>query len=256
MLLVISCLCGGFVVAQDKPRDGMMTKKAMEAKKKMMATDLVTAAKKSMTSKESMVPGMVAREMVQLEMMQDKEAMGMIEKATMVKTSDDKLMMDDEKISMAGEKIMAEQTAMQMLFQELVARHVASKKMAMMKKTDPQIMTGAGKEMKSMMMDDGAMMGAKKDMMSSENSAMMLAREELIHSLMLDKEVMAMVEKESMMLEDPKMAQMMSDEKMKMEGEAIVKDKGKAKGIMQDTMLRKMIDGKQNMMKGDAKAKK
>ena len=256
MLLVLSCLCGGFVMGQDKPQAGMTTKKAMEAKKKMMATETMTAAKKGMMSKESMVPGMVAKEMVQQEMMQDKEAMGMIEKTTMAKTSDDKMMMGDEKISMAGDKMMEEPTAMQMLFQELVARHIASKKMAMMKKADPKMMTPAGKEMKSMMMDDGAMMAAKKDLMSSESSAIMMAREELIHSLMLDKEVMAMVEKESMMHEDPKMAPMMSDEKMKMEGEAMVKDKGKAKGMMQDTMVRKMIDGKQKMMKGDAKAKK
>ena len=93
-------------------------------------------------------------------------------------------------------------------------------------------------------------------MMARENSAMMMAREELIHSLILDKEVMAMVEKESMMHEDPKMAPMMGDEKMKREGEVMMKDKGKAKGMMQETMDPKMIDGKQKMMKDDAKAKK
>ena len=162
----------------------------------------------------------------------------------------------DDKVSMAGETMMAQPSAMQTLFQELVARHIAVKKIGMMKKADPKMMTPAGQEMKSMLMDDGALMGAKQEMIFNENSAMMMAREELIHSLMLDKEIMALVEKESMMHEDPKMAPMMSDEKMEMEGEAMVKDKGKAMALMQETMVRKMIDGKQKMMKDDSKGKK
>jgi len=189
-------------------------------------------------------------------MLRDKDAMGMVEKATMAKATDARKMLGDDKVSMAGETMMAQPSAMQTLFQELVARHIAVKKIGMMKKADPKMMTPAGQEMKSMLMDDGALMGAKQEMIFNENSAMMMAREELIHSLMLDKEIMALVEKESMMHEDPKMAPMMSDEKMEMEGEAMVKDKGKAMALMQETMVRKMIDGKQKMMKDDSKGKK
>jgi len=41
-----------------------------------------------------------------------------------------------------------------------------------------------------------------------------------------------------------------------MEGEAMVKDKGKAMALMQETMVRKMIGEKQKMMKDDSKGKK
>jgi len=256
IVLVACCLCGGAAIGQDKSRDVATSKNVTAAKKQMMAPETMASAKKSMMGKGSVVPGMVAREMVQQEMMQDKQAMGMVEKATMAKKPDDKMMMSDDHVSMASERMMTEPAAMQTLFQELVARHIASKKMVMMKKADPKMMTMAGQEMKSMMMDEGSMMGAKKDLVASENSAMMMAREELIHSLMLDKEVMAIVEKEAKLQEDPEMAPMISDEKMKMEGEAMMKDKTRAKGMMQETMVRQMVESRQKMMKDDPKPKK
>ncbi len=257
LLFVVCCLAGTIVIGQDKTKEATMTKGAMMAKKKLMEPETMAAAKKSMMAKDSMVPAMVAKEMVHQEVMHDKEAMGMVEKATMTKPTDDKMMLSDEHVSMAGDKMMDEPTAMQMLFQELVARHIASKKVMMMKKADPKMMSMASKEMKSMVMDEGAVMAAKKELMTSESSAMMMAREELIQSLMMDKDVMAMVEKEAKMQEDPKMAPMMSDEKMKMSGEMMVKDKGKAKGMMQETMVRQMVDGKKKMMmKDDTKSKK
>ena len=92
--------------------------------------------------------------------------------------------------------------------------------------------------------------------MASDDSAMMMAREELIHGLMLDKDVMALVEKEALVHADPKMAPMMSDEKLKMASDSMAKNKGMVKGMMKETMVRKMADTKVKMMKGDAKPKK
>ena len=66
---------------------------------------------------------------------------------------------------------------------------------------------------------------------------------------------MAIVEKSAMMKDDPKMAPMMSDEKMKMASDAMMKDKEQMKGMMHSTMMRQMVDGKQKMMKGDMKKK-
>ncbi len=120
----------------------------------------------------------------------------------------------------------------------------------MMHKSDPT-MSMAGQHMKGMVMDEKAMMGAKKDMLASEHSAMTMAREELIHSLMLDKEVMDLVKQASKMQHDPAVAPMMSDEKIKMEGDSMMKDEGKTKGMMQETMVRHMIHSKDKMMKDD-----
>jgi hypothetical protein len=47
----------------------------------------------------------------------------------------------------------------------------------------------------------------------------MMAREQLISSLLMDKEIMALVEKEAMKQMDPKMAPMMADDKVKMAGD-------------------------------------
>lgn len=248
-------LCAGVVGAQEQPGEKKMSSRAMAAKKKLMAPETMAAARKSMLGKDSMVPGMVAREMVQQELMNDKEAMGMVEKANMAEPPADNRL-GDEHVMSAGESMMEEPAAMQSLFQELVARHIASKKIAMMKKGDAKSTSMAGKQMKAMMMDNEAVMAAREEMMTSESTAMMMAREELIHSLMLDKEVMAMVEKEAKMQEDPRMAPMMSGDKMKMEGEAMTKDKKKAKAMVQETMVRSMVDGKQKMRQGDVKPKK
>jgi len=259
VVCVACCVWSSVVFGQETMKEGAMSKTAAAAKKKLMAPETKDAAKKAMMGKDSKVPGMVSKEMIHEEMKSDKETMGKVEKTTMTQSPDDKMMMSEEKVSMAGKKMMDEPDAMHGLFQELVARHIAAKKIATMKKTDPKMVTKGGKEMKAMLMDDGAMMKTKKEMMTSEETAMMMAREELIHSLMLDKEVMALVEKEAAMHEDPKMAPMMADDKMKMEGEAMMKDKGKAKGMMQETMVRKMVDDKMTegkMVEGKPKMKK
>ena len=152
----------------------------------------MTAAKMSMMGEKSMMPSMVAKEMMHMEMMHDKDVMGMVEKGTMTKPGDDMMMMSDKHVAIATEKMVADSEAMQMLFQQLVARHIAAKKMEMMmKKPDGKMMSMAGREMKSMMMNEESTMAAKKEMMSSEESAMMMARESLIQSLMEDEDVMA-----------------------------------------------------------------
>ena len=90
------------------------------------------SARMMMMDEKSMVPMMVAKEMVYQEMMHDKDVIGMVEKVTMMKDSDDMMMISGKHVEMATEKMMADPAAMQMLFQELVARHIASKKMKMM----------------------------------------------------------------------------------------------------------------------------
>lgn len=255
MSLAVCLLCGSLLIAQDKPKAAPMMKGAMAAKKKMMEPKAMESARMMMMDEKSMVPMMVAKEMVHQEMMHDKDVMGMVEKGTMMKDSDD-MMMSGRHVEMATEKMMDDPAAMQMLFQELVARHIASKKMKMMlEKPDAKMMSMASKELKTMMMDEKSMMMAKKEMMSSEESVMMMAHESLIHSLMQDKDVMAMVEKAATMKDDPKMAPMMSDEKMKMASDAMMQDKEQMKGMMQSSMIRQMVHGQQKMMKGDMKKK-
>ena len=111
----------------------------------------------------------------------------------------------------------------------------------------------AGGAMKKMAMDKDMMMSSKKMMMSSEESAMMMAREQLISSLMMDKEVMALVEKEAMKQMDPKMAPMMADDKVKMAGEMMMKDKAAMDGTMRELMARNMVMEKHRMMMKDMK---
>ena len=66
VLLAVSCLSSSLSVAQDKPKAPMM-KDAMMAKKMMMEPKTMTAAKMSMMGEKSMVPSMVAKEMMHLE---------------------------------------------------------------------------------------------------------------------------------------------------------------------------------------------
>jgi hypothetical protein len=78
---------------------------------------------------------------------------------------------------------------------------------------------------------------------------MLMAHQSLVHSLMQDKEVMAMAKKTAMMKDDLKMATMISDEKIRMASDAMMKDKEQMTGmmhstIMHSTMMRQMVDGK------------
>jgi len=131
--IAMFALCGlcGIVNGQETSKDGAAMK-SMAAKKMIMAPETMAAAKKSMMGPDSMVPAMVAKEMVRQEVMQDQDVMRMTEKNSMAKPGGDKIMKNDKQASMAGDKMMADPSAMQMLFQELVARHIAARKMAMM----------------------------------------------------------------------------------------------------------------------------
>jgi hypothetical protein len=57
------------------------------------------------------------------------------------------------------------------------------------------------------------------------------------------------------MQEDPKMAPMMSDDKMKMAGDMMMKDKKQMSSMMHETMARQMVDSKRKMMKDGANKK-
>ena len=150
--LIAVCLLTLSGVAQDKP-GMMMSKEAMMAKKKMMEPAIMKQAEMSMTGKTSMMPRMVAKEMILQEMMHDDGVMGMMKETAMMQDSDSKMMMSEKQMKMATEKMMADSESTTMLFQELVARHIASKKMAMMMKADPKMESMTGKEMKKMMME-------------------------------------------------------------------------------------------------------
>ena len=251
-LLLVAGLLTSTAFCQDKQMMPM-SKEAMMAKQKMMEPAMMKAAEMSMMGEKSMMPMMVAKEMAHQEMMHDTNVMSMMEKNAMMKESDDKMMMSDKNVQMAGEKMMDDSNAIQMLFQQLVARHIAAKKMAMMMKADPKMESMAGGAMKKMAMDKDMMMSSKKMMMSSEESAMMMAREQLISSLMMDKEVMALVEKEAMKQMDPKMAPMMADDKVKMAGEMMMKEKAAMDGMMHESMMRTMVMEKNKMMMKDTK---
>jgi hypothetical protein len=239
------------LLAQEKGKTmaPLMGKESMAAKKKMMEPKMMESAKAEMMSEKSKMPAMVAGEMVQEEMAADAETKAMVKANIMAPKAGEKNMMSDESVKMAHGKMAEEPTAMQALFQQLVARHIAAKKVAMVKKAEPAMATMAGKGMKNMAGDKEMMMSTSKEMATSEETAMMMAREELIQSLLLDAEVMAMVEKAAAMHDDPKMAPMIADDKIKREGEKMAKDKMAAKGIMKGAMARQMVEEKQKMMK-------
>jgi hypothetical protein len=236
--LVALLMLASVTVGEEKPKM-MMSKDAMMAKKKMMEPAMMKDAEMSMMGEKTMLPAMVAKEMVHQEVMHDKTVTGMMEKPEM--------MMDDKKMQMASDAMLADPQAMQMLFQELVARHIAAKKMSMMMQADPKMESMAGKEMKKMMMDKEATMMAKKKM-TAEESMKMMAHESMVDSLMHDEEIMSMVEKQAKMQMDPKMAPMMADDKVKMAGEKLMKDKDQMEKMVQHSMTRQSMQSQKKMM--------
>ena len=235
---------------QEKMAEEKMSKPAMAAKEMMMKPGMEEAMQKEMMGDDSSMPMRVAEEMVQGELMHDEEAKGMLMQHSMAE--EDKAMMMHDQMMKAQDKMAGEPAAMQTLFAELVARHLAKQKMAAMMKKDPKMSTMAGKEMKKMVGEKEMMMEALKEMEMSADSAMMMAREELIHSLMLDKEVMAMVEKAAKMA-DSTMGKMMSNDKMMAAGEKMVKDPKKAMSMLQGAMAKeKVMSMKKGMMKKES----
>jgi len=80
----------------------------------------------------------------------------------------------------------------------------------------------------------------------------MLAKEMDMQEMIQDKKVMAMVEKNAMAKDSADAKMMMSDDKMKMDNEAIMKDKEKMKGMMKESIVRQMV-AKPEMMKPEKK---
>lgn len=255
--VLTACLSLCSVCATAEEKAPAMSMESAAAKKRLMEPGMMDSVKRRMMGEKSMLPKMVAKEMLMEEMSRDAETRAMVKSNMMAPKDGEKTMMSDESVMMARKKMADDSNEIQMMFQELVARHIAGKKIAMMKSTDPKMATMAGMEMRKMASDKGAMMAASKELAAGEQSAMMMAREELIRSLMLDKEVMAMVEKAAAVHTDAQMAPMMSGEKMKMAGEKMAMDKMESRGMMKESMTRQMVDDKMRpKMKSDGKSTK
>lgn len=248
-------------VLAKEPKEGTMaeekmTKQAMAAKEMLMQPAMMDAMQKEMMADDGKMPMMVAEEMAKSELMQDDKAKEMVMEHAMAEDAGHSMKMHEQVMEAQG-KMMAEPTAMQALFKELVARHLAQQTMEAMMNKGNKMSTMAGEEMKKMVSDKEMMMQAHKEMSNSPEMAMMVAREDLIHSLMLDKEVMSMVEKAAQMSNDSKMAAMMSEDKMHETGAKMAKDPKQAKAILQGAMAReKAMSMRKSATKNSAPAAK
>ncbi len=185
---------------------------------------------------KSMVPSMMTKEMLMQTMMHDKKTMAMMKKATISLESDKHAMMDESKMKMADATMVADNNELQLLIQELVARHMAAQKIAMTKKlpTDPKIMMP--------MMNEASMMESKNEMMAGDAMTMMMARESLIKALMKDPEVMAIVEKQVKKMRDSSMTKMLADESLMTRSESMANDPAMTKAVVKDVMVRHTMD--------------
>lgn len=249
-MLALSVLTSPSWVAslQAQDRDSartMMDTKA--AKSKMMEPAMMMATEKSMMSDKSMVPSMMAKEMLMNGMMQDEKSMAMVNKAAMATGSDKPAMIDEKQLKMASEKLVASSDELQLLFQELVARHLAAQKMAMAKSAP----TDGKKTMmpKMPVMSEASMMESKKEMMAGEAMTMMMARETLVMALMKDPEVMSLVEKQAQKLQDSAIAKTISDENLMMKSGSMTKDTKMMKTVAKDAMVRSTMKSGQIMEK-------
>ncbi|MCA9129898.1 MAG: hypothetical protein KDB22_22580 [Planctomycetales bacterium] len=219
-------------VAQEKKPAAMMD--SMAVKKKMMEPGMMMAAEKAMMSEASMVPSMMAKEMMMHDMMTDMSNMSLVEKATPAEGIS--MMTDDAKMKMASEKMMSEKGELENLFQELVARHLVAQKMKMMAQSSPDKKS----MMKPMMLDEKSMADGKMEMMKGDAMATMLTREMMIHALMNDPGIMAMVEKSAKMMQESSVSKLINDEAMMMKAEKMSKDPGMMKTMAKDAMTRQM----------------
>ncbi len=239
-LLALGVLTSSLLVVQTQAQEKGMAKPAMEtktAKSKMMEPGMMMAAEKAMMGDKSMIPSMMAKEMLMHDMMHDEKTMAMMQKTTMASEPSKPAMMDDSKVKMAGEKLVADSNELAILFQELVARHLAAQKMAMAKKAP-----AGAKKMMSPMMNEASIMESRKEIMAGEAMAAMVARESLIQSLMKDPEVMSMVEKQAKKMQSSSMASMIADESLLMKSESMATDPAMVKAVAKDALVRHAMD--------------
>lgn len=98
----------------------------MSVKKKLMEPEMMMAAEKAMMSDKSMVPSMIAKEMMMHDMMKNEKNMSMMKKATMANGADKPMMMDDAKMKMASDMMIKDRSQLEMLFQELVTQQTGA----------------------------------------------------------------------------------------------------------------------------------
>ena len=115
---------------ENKPTTPMMD--TMSVKKKLMEPEMMMAAEKAMMSDKSMVPSMIAKEMMMHDMMKDEKNMSMVEKqAKMMQEPAMAKMLSDESMMMKSESMGKDPAMMKGMMKDAMMRQMSDSKMMM-----------------------------------------------------------------------------------------------------------------------------
>jgi hypothetical protein len=207
-----------------------MAKDAMDMKKakEMAAPPMLMKAKEQMMASDAM-PKAMAMEATMAKSMKDEKNMKMVQEQAMAPMPDGKPMVSDEQIKAAIRKIFNDPVQFQAMLQALIMRETASNMM----------MAADSKPAEAMMMADDMKM-ARKEMMADESTTMKMAKEMMMHAMMMDKDISMAVKEASMKPSDPAMDKMMKSESMMMEKDKMMKEPSMKKEMAKEAMMREM----------------
>ncbi len=244
--LLFSVLSIFLVLSRSQAQNGDMVVPmidAMQVKAKMMDPAVMVAAEGAMKGDQSVVPSIVAKEVLIHEMMTNEGTLPRMQMAAMASESGKPKMADEGKLKMAIEKMMADDSQLQLIFQELVARYLASQRIELQKGSPDE----AGRT-KVPMLDENAMAEGKAEMMTGDAMTKMMVKESLLQGLLKDPEVMGVVEKQARSLQNTAMYSMIADKNLMMRIDAMTKEPAEMKAVLKEAMMRSSMGSRRMMM--------
>lgn len=209
-----------------------MAKDAMDMKKakEMASPAMMQKAKEQMMASDRASHAM-AMETTMASAMKDEKTARMVQEHAMAPMPDGKPMIRDEQIKAAIRKVFADPAQFQTLLQTLILREIAAN--AMMDKEEKP-------NSETMMIPEADMKSAKKEMMGDEAMTMRIAKEMMMHAMMMDQDIRMAVKEAAMKPSDPSMEKMMKSEGMMMAKDKMKKEPSMKMEMAKEAMVREM----------------
>lgn len=240
-LFVCVCLISVQAPAQDGKSSPAMADSAA-VKMKIMDQANVMAAKQGLMEDTHTTASMLAMELMTQEVMSNEANKRMLGQASMADEGHSFESMMPESMMMAKEQFATDELLIRRLLQEMVVRLIAGKKRALMMEQGG----GKGNPIGMISLDEESMMARKRELLKLESTAIDMVKETLIRALMKDPEVVALLEKEAKLQDDPSMAELLSDKEMRIKAKSMEKDQ-KVMGAMIDTALMRSMSSPTEM---------
>lgn len=209
-----------------------MAKDAMDMKKaKEMASPAMLQKAKEQVMATDKSHQMLAMETVMASAMRDGKTAKMVQEHAMAPMPDGKPLIRDEQIKAAIRKVFNDPAQFQALLQTLILRETAA---------NPMMEKDHKANSDAMMIPEADMKSAKKELMGDEAMTMKIAKEMMMHAMLMDQDIRMAIKEAAMKPSDPAMEKMMKSDGMMMTKQKMLKEPSMKMEMAKEAMIREM----------------